>query len=107
MEVRRALEGKKNLKAPGPDGFRIDFLRYVHNENVAAVQAIAKFLNIILAHHSNHHCNNEGARLGPSWRAYSRSLACSQGFLDLCAFRSFVFFIYYSCQIARNSVYSI
>ncbi len=46
-EVTGALENKKNLKAPGPDGFRVDFLRLVrYNETVCT--AVANLFTIIL-----------------------------------------------------------
>jgi hypothetical protein len=46
-EVERALEQKRNLRAPGPDGFRVDFLRYVHYNEVVC-QAVANFFNVIM-----------------------------------------------------------
>jgi hypothetical protein len=47
-EVRRALETKKNHKAPGPDGLRIDFLRILRYDDVVC-QALANFFNLVLA----------------------------------------------------------
>ncbi len=46
-EVRRALEKKRNLRAPGPDGFRVDFLRYVRHDEVVC-SALARFFNLIV-----------------------------------------------------------
>jgi hypothetical protein len=47
LEVQKALEGKRNLRAPGPDGFRVDFLRFVrYDETVCS--ALANFFNLIV-----------------------------------------------------------
>jgi hypothetical protein len=46
-EVTMALVKEKNMKAPGPDGFRVDFLRYVQFEEVVC-RALANFFNLIL-----------------------------------------------------------
>jgi hypothetical protein len=46
-EVQRTLEQKRNLRAPGPDGFRVDFLRYVRFDDVVC-SAVANFFNIVL-----------------------------------------------------------
>jgi hypothetical protein len=45
--VTRALEQKKNLKAPAPDGFRIDFLRYVRYDETVC-RAVANLFTLIL-----------------------------------------------------------
>ncbi len=47
IDVQRALEKKKNLRAPGPDGFRVDFLRLVRYDDVVC-SAIANLFNLIL-----------------------------------------------------------
>jgi exonuclease III len=46
-EVTAALEKKKNLRAPGPDGFRVDFLRLVRYDETVT-RAIANFFNLVL-----------------------------------------------------------
>ncbi len=46
-EVEEALERKKNMKAPGPDGFRVDFLRFVRYDEVVC-RALANFFNLVL-----------------------------------------------------------
>jgi hypothetical protein len=46
-EVKEALEKKKNLKAPGPYGFRVDFLRLVRYDETVT-RAIANFFNLVL-----------------------------------------------------------
>jgi hypothetical protein len=46
-EVTAALEKKKNLRAPGPDGFRVDFLRLVRYDETVS-RAIANFFTLIL-----------------------------------------------------------
>ncbi len=46
-EVQAALERKKNMKAPGPDGFRVDFLRFVRYDDVVC-GALASLFNLIL-----------------------------------------------------------
>jgi exonuclease III len=46
-EVTQALERKKNLKAPGPDGFRVDFLRLVRYDETVC-RAVANLFTIIL-----------------------------------------------------------
>ncbi len=46
-EIERALEQKRTLRAPGPDGFRVDFLRYVRFDDVVCA-AVANFFNLIL-----------------------------------------------------------
>ncbi len=48
-EVSAALDKKKNMRAPGPDGFRVDFLRFVRYDEVAC-RAIANFFNLIVQH---------------------------------------------------------
>ncbi len=47
LEVQQALEKKRNLRAPGPDGFRVDFLRYVRFDPVVC-SALASFFNKIV-----------------------------------------------------------
>jgi hypothetical protein len=46
-EITEALEGKRNLKAPGPDGFRVDFLRLVRYDETVC-RALANFFTIII-----------------------------------------------------------
>ncbi len=47
QEVQQALEKKRNLRAPGPDGFRLDFLRFVRYDETVCT-ALANFFNIIV-----------------------------------------------------------
>jgi hypothetical protein len=47
-EITSALEKKKNLRAPGPDGFRVDFLRIVRYDETVT-RAIANFFNLIFS----------------------------------------------------------
>ncbi len=47
-EVRHALEGKRNHKAPGPDGLRIDFLRLFRYDDTVC-QALANFFSMVAA----------------------------------------------------------
>jgi hypothetical protein len=47
-EVRTVLEKKRNHKAPGPDGLRIDFLRILRYDDTVC-QALANFFTIVLA----------------------------------------------------------
>jgi hypothetical protein len=46
-DVRSALEKKRNLRAPGPDGFRVDFLRFVRFDDTVCA-ALANFFNLII-----------------------------------------------------------
>jgi hypothetical protein len=46
-EVQLALEKKRNLRAPGPDGFRVDFLRYVRFDETVC-RALANLFTLIL-----------------------------------------------------------
>ena len=45
-EVREALEQRKNNRAPGPDGLRIEFLRILRYEDVVC-QAIGNFFSLL------------------------------------------------------------
>jgi hypothetical protein len=47
-EVRHALEKKRNHKAPGPDGIRIDFLRIFRYDDTIC-RALANFFTLVLA----------------------------------------------------------
>jgi hypothetical protein len=47
LEIQQVLDQKRNLRAPGPDGFRVDFLRYVRFDEVVC-KALANFFNLIL-----------------------------------------------------------
>ncbi len=46
-EVTAALESKKNMRAPGPDGFRVDFLRVLRFDETV-MRAVANLFTIIL-----------------------------------------------------------
>jgi hypothetical protein len=46
-EIEAVLEKKRTLRAPGPDGFRIDFLRYVRYDEIVCA-AVANLFNLIL-----------------------------------------------------------
>ncbi len=47
LEVTWALETKKNMRAPGPDGFRVDFLRVLRFDDILT-RAIANFFTLML-----------------------------------------------------------
>jgi hypothetical protein len=46
-EVQSALDKKRNLRAPGPDGFRVDFLRYVRFDETVC-RAVANLFTLML-----------------------------------------------------------
>ncbi len=46
-EITEALESKKNMRAPGPDGFRVDFLRVLRFDETV-IRAIANFFTLML-----------------------------------------------------------
>jgi hypothetical protein len=46
-EIQAALDKKRNLRAPGPDGFRVDFLRYVRFDETVC-RALANLFSLVL-----------------------------------------------------------
>ncbi len=46
-EVQVVLDKKRNLRAPGPDGFRVDFLRYVRFDETVC-RAVANLFTLML-----------------------------------------------------------